>query len=722
MQQLYSNSMPGTCTSIINLSYPPGSLGSASNPEKFDKDQDFNELKNHYVQIKKLFVDKTFPPNNYSLGDVEDLTASEEAQVRWCRPKEIMDILNIKGDPVFCSCCESRFDFGQGRIGDCWFLAAISSLTMNKRLRMQVVPEQTFDDYAGIFHFRFWRFGKWVDVVIDDYLPVYQNRFLSVHSKQTNEFWVPLMEKAYAKVCGSYADMNAGWTSESCKDMTGGLSLDFPLQQVHDDDHDAQLWCSLSSGAGCKSMMCCGTPSADAGKVVNTIRENGLVNAHAYSVTKTTEVYHKGSKVKLVRVLNPWGEQEWNGNWSDSSPLWKQVSREDQAKCEKDNNGEFWIELEDFCHNFSCLTICCENPNFMDGDLDCQWQLMINEGAWTTVGGSLTNYTFYTNPQFRITIDIRNEEEDFDMNCFVSLMQKPNERNRKKSRYFPVGIYVFQIPPGTSPGRLTRTFFVQNKPIGETQFISQREITNWYSLSPGEYLIVPSTLRQYMRNEFVLSVYTKSHMKIHSFEGEDEDEHDHGNNHDHHDHDSDTKEDNLTLPEIPTKNDENDPKELFHKYADWTGLMNDKQLQKLLNNHVTHGIRDGFSRDTCMDFIMMMNTDIRLRMMNFEEFSELWKKINKYKEMFENADTNHNGVLSQAELSKAIQTAGAPSSGCWVDVAMFRYSFGDGSLNILSFIDLMIHLDHKTSFFNSHFSEGFLKVNMDDWFANIALW
>ena len=49
------------------------------------------------------------------------------------------------------------------------------------------------------------------------------------HCADPNEFWVPLMEKAYAKLHGNYQILNGGDMSESLVDFTGGVSEKYNL-------------------------------------------------------------------------------------------------------------------------------------------------------------------------------------------------------------------------------------------------------------------------------------------------------------------------------------------------------------------------------------------------------------------------------------------------------------------------------------------------------------
>jgi len=103
-------------------------------------------------------------------------------------------------------------------------------------IAMQGTAHNTFDDsnYTGAFHFRFWVYGTWKDIVVDDYLPVDQyNNLIFCRNRETkNEYWCALLEKAYARLCGSYEVLDGGLTIEALIDMSGGMEEEFSLNEI----------------------------------------------------------------------------------------------------------------------------------------------------------------------------------------------------------------------------------------------------------------------------------------------------------------------------------------------------------------------------------------------------------------------------------------------------------------------------------------------------------
>ncbi|KAF8358336.1 clp-1 [Pristionchus pacificus] len=472
---------------------------------------DFYAERDKCIQDRRLYEDPYFPADDSSLYYTNKRPSK---RVKWMRPGE------LTREPMLIAEGHSRFDVIQGELGDCWLLAAAANLTLRDELFYRVVPpDQSFtENYAGIFHFQFWHYGKWVDVVIDDRLPCADGELLYMHSASKTEFWSALLEKAYAKLHGTYEALKGGTTSEALEDFTGGLTEFIDLHQPPPNVMQMMLrGFEMGSLFGC---------SIEADPNIWEARlPNGLVKGHAYSITGMRVVPTPNGEICVVRIRNPWGnEQEWNGPWSDNSREWKgvpdDVKRDMGLTFEKD--GEFWMSFDDFMRNFEKMEICNLGPDVMNEvyqmtgvkGATAQWATNTHDGAWirNQTAGGCRNYinTFANNPQYRVTLtDSDPDDEDELCTVIFAVLQKYRREMKPMGLdNVPIGFAVYDA--GRAPsGKLGTQFFKSTKSaMRSAAFVNLREMTGRFRVPPGNYVIVPSTFEPNEEAEFMLRIYT----------------------------------------------------------------------------------------------------------------------------------------------------------------------------------------------------------------------
>uniref|UniRef100_A0A8C2DKL7 Calpain-3 n=1 Tax=Cyprinus carpio TaxID=7962 RepID=A0A8C2DKL7_CYPCA len=638
--------------------------------------KDFQELRDKYVFKKVLFEDPLFPAQDSSLFFSEKFPLKLE----WKRPSDICS------NPQFILGGANRTDICQGDLGDCWLLAAIACLTLNDIVLKRVVPhDQSFtENYAGIFHFQFWRYGEWVDVVVDDRLPTYKNQLVFTRSGQKNEFWSALLEKAYAKLHGSYEALKGGNSLEAMEDFTGGLTEFYEITEA-----PKELYNIMRKALKRGSLMSCAIDVrilneldavldknqlnliniSDASLCVlvptaqRTKTASGLVTGHAYSITGVEQVGLSCNRAFSQTVYYT----SFNAHKWKPEPLIILLIFLQTRMC-----------FEEFKKNFTKLEICNLTPDTLEDDQMLKWNVTIHEGRWVKgcSAGGCRNFpdTYWTNPQFRLVLPEADAKEK-TCTVVVALMQKGRRKERSLgATLHNIGFAIYEMKGNQQ--QLPKDFFLYNASTARCKsYVNMREVTERFCLKPGEYVIIPSTFDPHKESEFLLR----------PFEEEETEE-------------------------------EKQFRAIFQQIAGDDMQINANELRTVLNRVIAKHKElktEGFSLESCRSMIALMDTD-GTGHLNLQEFKHLWNKIKKWKLVFTRYDTDKSSTISSFEMRNALTEAGFQLNNQLYDIICMRYANENMELDFDSYISCLVRLEGMFRAFRAfdRDGDGIIKLNV----------
>jgi calpain-15 len=150
--------------------------------------------------------------------------------VSWKRPKDFPKIKNESDQnkewSLFVSdgnILISPEDIRQGELGDCYYLSSISSIANKYPQSIDDLFITKKTNEYGIYAVYLCIDGFWRVVMVDDLFPCKDTGPIYSSSLE-KELWVMILEKAWAKIFGSFSNIIAGNPREVLKALTGGIT------------------------------------------------------------------------------------------------------------------------------------------------------------------------------------------------------------------------------------------------------------------------------------------------------------------------------------------------------------------------------------------------------------------------------------------------------------------------------------------------------------------
>jgi calpain-15 len=278
---------------------------------------------------KDNYIDELFPPNNDSILGLKNGVPVEKIEERLKKsqmefPFDVDNIIWLRASEIFNYQHYSIFvndisidDVRQGYLGNCYLMSSLAAMTNIPQLICQLFRSFQLNK-NGCFEIGLNIEGEWQIVLLDDYFPCSKKTRVPIFAKPNGpELWVMLLEKAWAKINGSYLNIIGGYASEVLSVFTSFPNETFDLF-IKDID---LIWKELKKAFEDGHIITC------CSKFDNEIEKFGLVSGHTFTVTNLVEGFVNKKYTRLIKLRNPWGYKEWIGDWSDHSKLWTEEAK-----------------------------------------------------------------------------------------------------------------------------------------------------------------------------------------------------------------------------------------------------------------------------------------------------------------------------------------------------------------------------------------------------------
>ena len=490
---------------------------------KYPKPEDLRWDRPHYDD-KGMFAEGKEKKEGEDGEEDEEEEEDEEGGV-WCKHGGLFLEGSSSGDVI------------QGQLGDCWFLGALAVMGANEELLLRCFWRlETFKEF-GFFVCRFYKDTNMIFVIVDDRIPVKEKdgKVIFAACKDPNELWVPIIEKAYAKLHGCYKALIGGYSHYALADMTGYCPRLLVMKPGFPGYSDAMtkedVWATLQRYRKWGCLM--GTSIQSNPKENHKVEAEagmGLHMGHAYSFVDLGTIQVDGKPVNLVKLRNPWGRGEWEGTYSDRSD---EMEREDiqeeltrvmkpdvGAEVGNFNDGSFFMPFDDWFERFTSLFVAINFPP--------EWTGKRAAGRWTgEAGGNREMTSWLSNPKLRFKL---NSAKPGPVQVFVGLYIKDSR--------LTMGFDYYKDPLYATPlafDIVTKSFLDGfEKPLGKEATIDKGRVVvgrpdakprqapyNFGTtqveimLDPSEeYFIVPSLYKRSVPGDYSLTVYAECDFEL----------------------------------------------------------------------------------------------------------------------------------------------------------------------------------------------------------------